>query len=1083
MQELEEQEAHTGVAVPAEAAALRGLWAQLPKRRSCDPTDNASGRRLQQLCMSHNLVAMNGRLPGDREGAVTFTAQRGRNKSLIDYIVASPDLTFTQGGQPHRGCRMHVTEVNKLPPRPSLNTHTVSLFDHAPVGIRFRACSTPKAPTEPKAVTKSASTTTWGEKWVWRPELLEDFYSALELPEVHEYWGRIGAGCSAADAVKNFRKGLAVAVEQVHSTHGRVILRQGLRKQRHGRPNNAWYDAECTRLRTLWKEAIRDNGHDSDGANAARHTYRVHVRRCKSEHESRTRQNLVRCLYDDPRHFWREFQAHDRGAGVFTVEQWTDWFRNLLSANTSADYIGGTLESHCEMFSDLFPEPSAQDQAAAAHLNAPFSVVEVNSALGGLEDHKATGIDGMPSEFLSKACTRTPAEREGSTPAPQQHTLAPVITRTLNAVFDDKYPTEWQTSALAPVPKPKGRVDRQTDHRGIACQQVMGKLYSATWTARLDRWAESKGLRARGQAGFRRGRGTPDQLFVLRHVLDTARVQKKTVYCAFIDFSKAYDRVDRDLMKRVLRGCGLHGRALHAVSDMIEVTRMQVRAAGKLGESFDTTAGLRQGCPASPILFGILIDRLERYLEQHCSEYGVQLGGKLLRALLYADDVVLMSETAEGLQAMLNRLYAFCRGNSMFVNLDKSEVVVFQGGARGPRAGVRPGSPGPFTYNGGQLALKPSYIYLGLNFENGQPIREIRASLGRAVEKARKAMHAVFSRCYAMGLHNVNLQCHLFDSLVKPVLSYGCEVWAVDWVSRMCQTGNFAAGAAEDTVHKPFLRQSMGVAKSTTTVAMFRELGRQPLAMFWLRMAAQLWNRALESHSEDWLRKALYANVTAARSATSEADRNLLWAHHFTSCMQTLGITWRGSTGVLLKIDCTALNRAMVGKWTGYEQSAVHRTLSTNPAWAEQPLAVRAAPESFKEGFKLFVYDTWFATDTWRRKQSWAYHLHRPEHIRAVAQFRLGSHWLGIQRGRGRQRRSERCCRCCGTVEDELHVMECSLYTETRTALIAQVPDMWTDAGVRQAFTRTDGEGWETLATFLCSCRRKLAEQDNTETR
>ncbi len=204
----------------------------------------------------------------------------------------------------------------------------------------------------------------------------------------------------------------------------------------------------------------------------------------------------------------------------------------------------------------------------------------------------------------------------------------------------------------------------------------------------------------------------------------------------------------------------------------------------------------------------------------------MKFGGSLLRALLYADDVVLMSETADGLQAMLDRLGVFCRAYSMFVNLEKSEVVVFQGGARGPRAVVRSGLPG-FTYNGGQLPMKNSYIYLGLSFEKGKPIRD---TITRAVEKATKAMHAVFSRCYAMHLHNVNLQCHLFDSLVKPVLSYGCEVWAVDWVSGMCTTCNFASGTAEEKVHKPFMRQSLGVANSTTTFPMFQDLGRHVLA-------------------------------------------------------------------------------------------------------------------------------------------------------------------------------------------------------------------------------------------------------------
>ena len=377
----------------------------------------------------------------------------------------------------------------------------------------------------------------------------------------------------------------------------------------------------------------------------------------------------------------------------------------------------------------------------------------------------------------------------------------------------------------------------------------MGKLYALAWTARLDKWAESAGLRARGQAGFRAGRGTPEQCFILRHLIDSARVEQQPLYCAFIDFSKAYDRVDRQLLLRILRGCGLHGRALHALAAMIEVTRMQVRTQGALGDPFQTTAGVRQGCPASPVLFGILIDRLEAWLEQRCAQHGVRCTtGSLLRALLFADDVVLTCASAQGLQAMLDALHEFCLANSMFVSESKSEVVVFSGGAPCPRADVG------FTYNGASLPVKDGYLYLGLWFRDGQ---SLRTAVTGAVEKARKALYGMFSRCHALKLHNVNVQCHLFDTLVRPLMCYGCEVWAVDWAADMCRAGNFCSGLGEENVHKPFLSHILDVCKSTPTAAIYKDLNRAPVPIFWLRMGAKLWNRALSWPQGDLLHTAV----------------------------------------------------------------------------------------------------------------------------------------------------------------------------------------------------------------------------------
>jgi hypothetical protein len=476
---------------------------------------------------------------------------------------------------------------------------------------------------------------------------------------------------------------------------------------------------------------------------------------------------------------------------------------------------------------------------------------------------------------------------------------------------------------------------------------------------------------------------------------------------------------------------------------------------------------VRQGCPASPVLFGILIDRLEAFLERTCAQHGVRcVSGSLLRALLYADDVYLAASTAEGLQKMLDALHVFCTANSMFVNLTKSEVVIFHGGDPCPRATVG------FTYNGASLPIKDGYLYLGLWFRKGQ---HLRTALDGAVEKARKALYAMFSRCYALKLHNVNMQCHLFDTLVRPLLCYGCEVWGVDWVSDLCTAGNFASGKAEEQIHKPFLRQSLGVCKSTTTAAMYEDLGRYPTTMFWLRMATQLWNRALARAGDDWLRLAVDENVSMARDTSLPiAQRRQLWSHHFIRCMEALGISWQSPMGVKLHIDCNGLVQAMMARWRSFESRDALRTLSQQPDWLQAACTVRAAPDSFSKGFKQFVYDRWFAPDRWRRKECWAFHLHKPEHIRAMAQFRLGSHWLEVQRGRFTKppvSRSNRHCHSCHSLEDELHLLTCPLYSDARTSILGTLPTVQSDTCIKAFFNKTGAHDWLKFAAFLAHCK------------
>jgi hypothetical protein len=77
-------------------------------------------------------------------------------------------------------------------------------------------------------------------------------------------------------------------------------------------------------------------------------------------------------------------------------------------------------------------------------------------------------------------------------------------------------------------------------------------------------------------------------------VIDAAAVRKKPLYCAFVDFSKAYDRVDRALLWQVLEGMDLHGQALTTLQQMYEGVQLRVRLVGDLSEPFPSTVGVRQ---------------------------------------------------------------------------------------------------------------------------------------------------------------------------------------------------------------------------------------------------------------------------------------------------------------------------------------------------------------------------------------------------------------------------------------------------------------------------------------------------------
>ncbi|WP_347452165.1 reverse transcriptase domain-containing protein, partial [Acinetobacter baumannii] len=90
---------------------------------------------------------------------------------------------------------------------------------------------------------------------------------------------------------------------------------------------------------------------------------------------------------------------------------------------------------------------------------------------------------------------------------------------------------------------------------------------------------------------------------------------------------------------------------------------------------FTSDIGLKQGCPLSPTLFNIYINDIEDYLNN--SFNGIDVLGKKLSTLLFADDLIVLAETAEDLQRQLDKLYDYCQIWKLNVNLEKSNIMIF----------------------------------------------------------------------------------------------------------------------------------------------------------------------------------------------------------------------------------------------------------------------------------------------------------------------------------------------------------------------------------------------------------------------
>jgi hypothetical protein len=133
---------------------------------------------------------------------------------------------------------------------------------------------------------------------------------------------------------------------------------------------------------------------------------------------------------------------------------------------------------------------------------------------------------------------------------------------------------------------------------------------------RLSEWVEQHGLHAKGQAGFHKVYCTIEQLFILRTLIEQNEEKKKPLYCCFVDFKKVFDIVSREMMWQVLAALGVEGRFLRCLQVMYAKDTVCINHPSEgVTSSLKCQQGVKQGCPLSPLLFGLYLDALEGRLD------------------------------------------------------------------------------------------------------------------------------------------------------------------------------------------------------------------------------------------------------------------------------------------------------------------------------------------------------------------------------------------------------------------------------------------------------------------------------------
>ena len=263
------------------------------------------------------------------------------------------------------------------------------------------------------------------------------------------------------------------------------------------------------------------------------------------------------------------------------------------------------------------------------------------------------------------------------------------------------------------------------------------------------------------QAGFRKGRGTRDQIANIRWIIEKAREFQKNIYFCFIDYAKAFDCVGHNKLWKILKGMGIPDHLTHLLRNPYTGQEATVRTGHRPTDWFQIGKGVRH-CILSPCLFNLYAEYIMRNAGLEEAQAGIKIARRNINNLRYADDTTLMAESEEELKSLLMKVKEKSGKVGLKLNIQKTKLM-----ASGPITsweidGETVEAVSDFTFGGSKITT------------DGDCSHEIK----RRLLLGRKVMTNLDSILKSRDI-TLQMKIHLVKSMIFPVVMYGCETWTV----------------------------------------------------------------------------------------------------------------------------------------------------------------------------------------------------------------------------------------------------------------------------------------------------------------
>ncbi len=286
---------------------------------------------------------------------------------------------------------------------------------------------------------------------------------------------------------------------------------------------------------------------------------------------------------------------------------------------------------------------------------------------------------------------------------------------------------------------------------------------------------------------------------------------------------------------------GVDGKMYRTLKKMYSNTMSCVNINGNLSDWFYTTNGCRQGDVTSPTAFCVLINDLIKELKD--SNIGIKLDNLIVSVLAYADDIVLLADSPENLQKLINIVQNWCTKWRLIINPGKSKVVHFRNPPK-----QRTSFEFKLCDNGPELEIVDKYKYLGLFVDEFLTFKGAAEILSSA---AGWALGGMINKYKYLKEMNYKTYTKLYENLVCPVMDYASAIWGTKSFDCM------------ESVHRRAIRFFVGVHRLSPIPGYIGDMGWYSNRIRWKIEMVRLWNRLINTDNNRLVKKIFLYDINA----------------------------------------------------------------------------------------------------------------------------------------------------------------------------------------------------------------------------